>query len=188
MKADQSRFTHAVKMKAQNVSFDGVWQIALRIVYKSSQWWKFLALKNILDCNRDHYRPSPSRLRDWILTQINWLWSLAYYRYGDQKVDGRTSHEANRQKGQLRSDMQRPLQVQNGATEESGLDVWLNLPKRLWKLKSLVTDFVEDLQMNLYSQIYILRQKEILKSSQRITSLCLKYSFWNWYKKHEARA
>ena len=55
------------KMRAQNVSFDEVYdKFALRIVYKSEpNEEKFLAWK-IYSIVTDHYRPSPSRLRDWI--------------------------------------------------------------------------------------------------------------------------
>ncbi|MBC7494376.1 MAG: bifunctional (p)ppGpp synthetase/guanosine-3',5'-bis(diphosphate) 3'-pyrophosphohydrolase, partial [Flavobacterium sp.] len=55
------------KMKAQNVSYDEVYdKFALRIVYKSEvKEEKFLAWK-IYSIVTDDYRPSPSRLRDWI--------------------------------------------------------------------------------------------------------------------------
>ena len=55
------------KMLAQNVTFDEVYdKFALRIVYKSNPHdEKFLAWK-IYSIVTDHYRPSPSRLRDWI--------------------------------------------------------------------------------------------------------------------------
>ena len=55
------------KMKTQGVSFDEVYdKFALRIVYKSNPHdEKFLAWK-IYSIVTDHYRPSPSRLRDWI--------------------------------------------------------------------------------------------------------------------------
>lgn len=55
------------KMAAQKVSFDEVYdKFALRIVYKSNPHdEKFLAWK-IYSIVTDHYRPSPSRLRDWI--------------------------------------------------------------------------------------------------------------------------
>lgn len=54
-------------MRAQNVSFDEVYdKFALRIVYKSDPHEeKFIAWK-IYSIVTDHYRPSPSRLRDWI--------------------------------------------------------------------------------------------------------------------------
>ena len=55
------------KMRVQGVSFDEVFdKFALRIVYKSNPHdEKFLAWK-IYSIVTDHYRPSPSRLRDWI--------------------------------------------------------------------------------------------------------------------------
>ncbi|HRN99807.1 MAG TPA: HD domain-containing protein, partial [Flavobacterium sp.] len=55
------------KMRVQNVSFDEVYdKFALRIVYKSRPHdEKFIAWK-IYSIVTDHYRPSPSRLRDWI--------------------------------------------------------------------------------------------------------------------------
>jgi GTP pyrophosphokinase len=55
------------KMAAQNVTFDEVYdKFALRIIYKSNLHdEKFLAWK-IYSVVTDHYRPSPSRLRDWI--------------------------------------------------------------------------------------------------------------------------
>ena len=55
------------KMKAQSVTFDEVYdKFALRIVYKAPpNEEKFVAWK-IYSIVTDHYRPSPSRLRDWI--------------------------------------------------------------------------------------------------------------------------
>src|SRR6478609_8791057 len=55
------------KMLAQNVTFDEVYdKFALRIVYKADpNDEKFIAWK-IYSTVTDHYRPSPSRLRDWI--------------------------------------------------------------------------------------------------------------------------
>lgn len=55
------------KMRVQGVTFDEVYdKFALRIIYKSNEHdEKFLAWK-IYSVITDHYRPSPSRLRDWI--------------------------------------------------------------------------------------------------------------------------
>lgn len=55
------------KMLVQRVTFDEVYdKFALRIIYKSNPYdEKFLAWK-IYSVVTDHYRPSPSRLRDWI--------------------------------------------------------------------------------------------------------------------------
>lgn len=55
------------KILKQNVTFDEVYdKYAIRIVYKSeTNQEKFLAWK-IYSIVTDHYKPSPSRLRDWI--------------------------------------------------------------------------------------------------------------------------
>ena len=55
------------KMNVQGVTFDQVYdKFAIRIIYKADQQdEKFLAWK-IYSIVTDYYRPSPSRLRDWI--------------------------------------------------------------------------------------------------------------------------
>jgi GTP pyrophosphokinase len=56
----------------------------------------------------------------------------------------------------------------NGATQEGGLDVWLNLLKELENSQTSAVDFVEDFKMNLYSkEIMFLHQKEILSPYQK---------------------
>jgi GTP pyrophosphokinase len=49
----------------------------------------------------------------------------------------------------------------NGATQEGGLDVWLNLLKEaLENSQTSAVDFVEDFKMNLYSkEIYVLHKR-----------------------------
>jgi GTP pyrophosphokinase len=61
----------------------------------------------------------------------------------------------------------------NGATEESGLDVWLNLLKEaLENSETNAVDFVEDFKMNLYSkEILYLLQNEIKSLPKGATSL-----------------
>jgi GTP pyrophosphokinase len=59
----------------------------------------------------------------------------------------------------------------NGATQEGGLDVWLNLLKEaLENSQTSAVDFVEDFKMNLYSKNLCFTQKEILSPYQRATS------------------
>jgi (p)ppGpp synthase/HD superfamily hydrolase len=53
----------------------------------------------------------------------------------------------------------------NGATEESGLDVWLNLLREaLENAETNAVDFVEDFKMNLYSKEYKYSKLKILIS------------------------
>src|SRR5690606_6206010 len=55
------------KIKTQNVTFDEVYdKFALRIVYKSKPNEEKFAAWKIYSIVTDHFRPSPSRLRDWI--------------------------------------------------------------------------------------------------------------------------
>src|SRR5690606_33796879 len=55
------------KMKAQNVTFDEVYdKFAIRIVYKSEPHEEKFLVWKIYSIVTDHYRPSPNRLRDWI--------------------------------------------------------------------------------------------------------------------------
>jgi len=66
-----------------------------------------------------------------------------------------------------------------GATEESGLDVWLNLLKEaLENSESNAVDFVEDFKMNLYAkEIYVFTPKGEIKSLPKgATSLDFAFS------------
>jgi GTP pyrophosphokinase len=56
----------------------------------------------------------------------------------------------------------------NGATEESGLDVWLNFTKKLENSETNA-DFVEDFKMNLYSKEIVFTPKEIKSLPKYIT-------------------
>jgi GTP pyrophosphokinase len=48
----------------------------------------------------------------------------------------------------------------NGATQEGGLDVWLNLLKEaLENSQTSAVDFVEDFKMNLYSKKFMFLQR-----------------------------
>ncbi|MBC7642700.1 MAG: bifunctional (p)ppGpp synthetase/guanosine-3',5'-bis(diphosphate) 3'-pyrophosphohydrolase, partial [Flavobacterium sp.] len=67
----------------------------------------------------------------------------------------------------------------NGASEENGLDVWLNLLKEaLENSESNAVDFVEDFKMNLYAkEIYIFTPKGEIKSLPKgATSLDFAFS------------
>ncbi|MBU0939950.1 MAG: RelA/SpoT family protein [Flavobacteriaceae bacterium] len=169
------------KMKAQNVSFDEVYdKFALRIVYKSSPHdEKFLAWK-IYSIVTDHYRPSPSRLRDWISSPKSTGYEALHItvmgpkgRWVEIQVRSERMDEIA-EKGYAAH-----YKYKNGATEESGLDVWLNLLKEaLENSESSAVDFVEDFKMNLYSkEIYIFTPKGDIKSLPKgATSLDFAFS------------
>jgi GTP pyrophosphokinase len=169
------------KMKAQNVSFDEVYdKFALRIVYKSNPHEeKFLAWK-IYSIVTDHYRPSPSRLRDWISSPKSTGYEALHItvmgpkgRWVEIQVRSERMDEIA-EKGYAAH-----YKYKNGATEESGLDVWLNLLKEaLENSETNAVDFVEDFKMNLYSkEIFVFTPKGEIKSLPKgATSLDFAFS------------
>ncbi|WP_348813645.1 RelA/SpoT family protein [Flavobacterium maritimum] len=169
------------KMKAQNVSFDEVYdKFALRIVYKSNPHdEKFLAWK-IYSIVTDHYRPSPSRLRDWISSPKSTGYEALHItvmgpkgRWVEVQVRSERMDEIA-EKGYAAH-----YKYKNGATEESGLDAWLNLLKEaLESSETNAVDFVEDFKMNLYSkEIFVFTPKGDIKSLPKgATSLDFAFS------------
>ncbi len=156
------------KMKAQNVSFDEVYdKFALRIVYKANpNEEKFIAWK-IYSIVTDHYRPSPSRLRDWISSPKTTGYEALHItvmgpkgRWVEVQVRSERMDEIA-EKGYAAH-----YKYKNGATEESGLDVWLNLLREaLENSETNAVDFVEDFKMNLYSkEIFVFTPKGEIKS------------------------
>ncbi len=169
------------KMLAQGVGFDEVYdKFALRIVYKSNPHdEKFIAWK-VYSIVTDHYRPSPSRLRDWISSPKSTGYEALHITVMGPK--GRWVEV------QIRSERMDEIaekgyaahyKYKNGANEESGLDVWLNLLKEaLENSETNAVDFVEDFKMNLYSkEIYVFTPKGEIKSLPKgATSLDFAFS------------
>jgi GTP pyrophosphokinase len=168
-------------MLAQNVSFDEVYdKFALRIVYKSNPHdEKFIAWK-IYSIVTDHYRPSPSRLRDWISSPKSTGYEALHItvmgpkgRWVEIQVRSERMDEIA-EKGYAAH-----YKYKNGASEESGLDVWLNLLKEaLENSETNAVDFVEDFKMNLYSkEIFVFTPKGEIKSLPKgATSLDFAFS------------
>ncbi|HWR94271.1 MAG TPA: RelA/SpoT family protein [Flavobacterium sp.] len=169
------------KMLSQNVSFDEVYdKFALRIVYKSSLHdEKFLAWK-IYSIVTDHYRPSPSRLRDWISSPKSTGYEALHItvmgpkgRWVEIQVRSERMDEIA-EKGYAAH-----YKYKQGATEETGLDVWLNLLKEaLESSETNAVDFVEDFKMNLYAkEIFVFTPKGEIKSLPKgATSLDFAFS------------
>ncbi|MEO7977168.1 RelA/SpoT family protein [Flavobacterium sp.] len=169
------------KMRAQSVSFDEVYdKFALRIVYKcDSHDEKFVAWK-IYSIVTDHYRPSPSRLRDWISSPKSTGYEALHItvmgpkgRWVEVQVRSERMDEIA-EKGYAAH-----YKYKNGASEESGLDVWLNLLREaLENSETNAVDFVEDFKMNLYSQeIFVFTPKGEIKSLPKgATSLDFAFS------------
>ena len=169
------------KMQAQGVSFDEVFdKFALRIIYKSPpNEEKFLAWK-IYSIVTDHYRPSPSRLRDWISSPKSTGYEALHITV--------MGHKGRWVEVQVRSERMDEIaekgyaahyKYKNGETEEGGLDAWLNLLKEaLENSETNAVDFVEDFKLNLYSkEIYVFTPKGEIKSLPKgATSLDFAFS------------
>ncbi|WP_310379272.1 RelA/SpoT family protein [Flavobacterium sp.] len=177
----KSIYSIHLKIKAQNVSFDEVYdKFALRIVYKSNPHEeKFVAWK-IYSIVTDHYRPSPSRLRDWISSPKSTGYEALHItvmgpkgRWVEVQVRSERMNEIA-EKGYAAH-----YKYKQGETEEGGLDIWLNLLKEaLENSETNAVDFVEDFKMNLYSkEIYVFTPKGEIKSLPKgATSLDFAFS------------
>lgn len=170
------------KMLAQGVTFDEVYdKFALRIIYKSENHHdeKFLAWK-IYSIVTDHYRPSPSRLRDWISSPKSTGYEALHItvmgpkgRWVEIQVRSERMDEIA-EKGYAAH-----YKYKQGASEENSLDVWLNqLKEALENSESNAVDFVEDFKLNLYAkEIYVFTPKGEIKSLPKgATSLDFAFS------------
>ena len=169
------------KMKVQGVTFDEVYdKFALRIIYKANPHdEKFIAWK-IYSVVTDHYRPSPSRLRDWISSPKSSGYEALHItvmgpkgRWVEIQVRSERMDEIA-EKGYAAH-----YKYKNGATEEHGLEIWLNqLKEALESSASNAVDFVEDFKLNLYSkEIYVFTPKGEIKSLPKgATSLDFAFS------------
>lgn len=177
----KSIFSIHKKMQIQGITFDEVYdKFALRIVYKSKPHdEKFLAWK-IYSIVTDYYRPSPSRLRDWISSPKSTGYEALHITVMGPK--GRWVEI------QIRSERMDEIaekgyaahyKYKQGVTEENSLDTWLNLLKEaLENSTSNAVDFVEDFKLNLYSkEIYVFTPKGEIKSLPKgATSLDFAFS------------
>ncbi len=178
----KSIFSIRRKMLVQGVTFDEVYdKFALRIIYKSNTHdEKFLAWK-IYSIVTDHYRPSPSRLRDWISSPKSTGYEALHITVMGPK--GRWVEI------QVRSERMDEIAEKGYAahykykgvdTEEHGLEIWLNQLKEAIENQSSnnAVDFVEDFKLNLYAkEIYVFTPKGEIKSLPKgATSLDFAFS------------
>jgi guanosine-3',5'-bis(diphosphate) 3'-pyrophosphohydrolase len=151
----KSIFSIRRKMMVQNVSFDEVYdKFAVRIVYKGNEEnEKFLAWK-IYSIVTDHFRPNPTRLRDWISSPKSTGYEALHITVMGPK--GRWVEV------QIRSERMNEIAEKGFAAhykyknKEKGdveLDVWLNkLQETLGNADISAIDFVEEFKLNLYAK------------------------------------
>ena len=155
------------KMKNQNVSFEEVYdKFAVRIIYKADPAnEKFLAWK-IYSIVTDHFRPNPTRLRDWISSPKSTGYEALHITVMGLK--GRWVEV------QIRSERMNEIAEKGYAAhykykegnKEDGLEEWVNkLQEVLENPEVNAVDFVEQFKLNLYSkEIFVFTPQGDLKS------------------------
>lgn len=164
----KSIFSIRRKMVKQGVTFDEVYdKFAVRIIYKSDlENEKFLAWK-IYSIVTDHFRPNPTRLRDWISSPKSTGYEALHITVMGPK--GRWVEV------QIRSERMNEIaekgyaahyKYKEGNSAEDNLDTWISkLQEALENPESNAVDFVEQFKLNLYSkEIFVFTPLGDLKS------------------------
>lgn len=152
----KSIFSIRRKMLMQNVSYEEVYdKFAVRIIYKCDlEQEKFIAWK-IYSIVTDHFRPNPTRLRDWISSPKSTGYEALHITVMGPK--GRWVEV------QIRSERMNEIAEKgfaahykyknNNQEEDQNLEAWLNrLQEALEGSESNAVDFVEQFKLNLYAK------------------------------------
>ncbi|WP_375241795.1 RelA/SpoT family protein [Lacinutrix sp.] len=164
----KSIFSIKRKMEKQGVSYDEVYdKFAVRIIYKSDKEnEKFLAWK-IYSVVTDHFRPNPTRLRDWISSPKSTGYEALHItvmgpksRWVEVQIRSERMNEIA-EKGYAAH-----YKYKNNDDKEDNLDMWINrLQEALENHSTNAVDFVEQFKLNLYSkEIFVFTPKGDLKS------------------------
>ncbi|WP_172919234.1 RelA/SpoT family protein [Capnocytophaga canis] len=156
------------KMENQGVTFEEIYdKFAIRIIYKSTpEEEKFLAWK-IYSIVTDHFRPNPTRLRDWISAPKSTGYEALHItvmgpkgRWVEVQIRSERMHEIA-EKGYAAH-----FKYKHGNQEEAGIEVWLNrLQEVLENSDGNAVDFVEDFKLNLYAkEIFVFTPNGEIKS------------------------
>ncbi|WP_418513236.1 RelA/SpoT family protein [Corallibacter sp.] len=164
----KSIFSIRRKMLNQGVTFDEVYdKFAVRIIYNSDlDNEKFLAWK-IYSIVTDHFRPNPTRLRDWISSPKSTGYEALHITVVGPK--GRWVEV------QIRSERMNEIaekgyaahyKYKEGNDNDDSLDSWISkLQEALESPETNAVDFVEQFKLNLYSkEIFVFTPKGDLKS------------------------
>ena len=151
----KSIFSIRRKMMVQNVSFDEVYdKFAVRIVYKGTEEnEKFLAWK-IYSIVTDHFRPNPTRLRDWISSPKSTGYEALHItvmgpkgRWVEVQIRSERMNEVA-EKG-----FAAHYKYKNKEKDDVELDDWLNkLQETLGNADISAVDFVEEFKLSLYAK------------------------------------
>ena len=156
------------KIVTQGVTFDEVYdKFAIRIIYKSNtKNEKFLAWK-IYSIVTDHFRPNPTRLRDWISSPKSTGYEALHITVsGPQGKWVEVQIRSDRMNEIAEKGYAAHYKYKQGDKEEDALETWVNkLQEALENPETNAVDFVEQFKLNLYSkEIYVFTPKGELKS------------------------
>ena len=156
------------KMESQGVSFEEVYdKFAIRIIYKSEPAEeKFLAWK-IYSIVTDHFRPNPTRLRDWISSPKSTGYEALHItvmgpkgKWVEVQIRSERMHEIA-EKGYAAH-----FKNKHGDQKQEGIEMWLNRLQEIFEnSEANAVDFVEDFKLNLYSkEIFVFTPNGEIKS------------------------
>ncbi|HCE55371.1 MAG: RelA/SpoT family protein [Lutibacter sp.] len=156
------------KMLSQGVNYDEIYdKFAIRIIYKSTpKDEKFDAWK-IYSIVTDHFRPNPSRLRDWISQPKSTGYeSLHITVMGPQGKWVEVQIRSERMNEIAEKGYAAHYKYKNANERESGLEDWLNKIKESFEnANGSALDFVEDFKLNLYAkEIFVFTPNGDLKA------------------------
>ncbi|MGB0776604.1 MAG: RelA/SpoT family protein [Flavobacteriaceae bacterium] len=143
------------KILKQGVTFDEVYdKFAIRIIYKSSEKEEKFDAWKIYSIVTDHYKPNPSRLRDWISQPKSTGYEALHTTVMGPK--------GNWVEVQIRSEKMDEIaekgyaahfKYKQGSVDENGLESWLNRLKETLENPNVnAVDFVKNFKLNLYSK------------------------------------
>jgi guanosine-3',5'-bis(diphosphate) 3'-pyrophosphohydrolase len=164
----KSVFSIRRKMLRQSVAFDEVYdKFAIRIIYEgTAEDEKFIAWK-IYSIVTDHFRPNPTRLRDWISAPKSTGYEALHItvmgpkgRWVEVQIRSQRMNEIA-EKGYAAH-----YKYKNAVSEDDGLDQWLNkLQETLENSEVNAVDFVEEFKLSLYAkEIFVFSPKGDLYS------------------------
>ncbi|NNK88148.1 MAG: bifunctional (p)ppGpp synthetase/guanosine-3',5'-bis(diphosphate) 3'-pyrophosphohydrolase [Flavobacteriaceae bacterium] len=164
----KSIFSIRNKMVKQGVSFDEVYdKFAVRIIYKSDlENEKFLAWK-IYSIVTDHFRPNPTRLRDWLSSPKSTGYEALHITVmGPQGKWVEVQIRSERMNEIAEKGYAAHFKYKQGNQDEDSLDLWISrLQEALENPELNAVDFVEDFKLNLYSkEIFVFTPRGDLKS------------------------
>ncbi|MDP3944456.1 MAG: RelA/SpoT family protein [Lutibacter sp.] len=156
------------KMLSQGVNYDEIYdKFAIRIIYKSTQKDEKFDAWKIYSIVTDHFRPNPSRLRDWISQPKSTGYeSLHITVMGPQGKWVEVQIRSERMNEIAEKGYAAHYKYKNANERESGLEDWLNKIKESFEnANGSALDFVEDFKLNLYAkEIFVFTPNGDLKA------------------------